>query len=166
MQDHIDKTQPQPPADDRPNRIPWPPILYVLAFAAAYVLEHSIPLSNMPRHGAWQLIGWAVFALGIGIGLAAILAFKAIGTPVDPTGRATQLVTTGIYAWTRNPMYLGAVIGFVGLSVALGSAWLLILGLLMPIALRKLAIDREEAYLTRHFGAAYEAYRLGVRRWL
>ncbi len=157
---------PQPPTDDRPNRIAWPPILYVMAFAAAYLLEHSVPLSSMPRHAAWQLLGWVVFAAGIGIGLAAVVGFKAIGTPVDPTGRATQLATTGIYGWTRNPMYLGAVISFVGLAVALGSAWLLVLGLLMPIALRKLAIDREEAYLGRHFGAAYQAYRQRVRRWL
>ncbi len=152
--------------DDRPNRLPWPPIIYAIVLVLAYILERFAPLADMPRHGAWQSAGWALFTLGIAIGVAGIVYFRTVGTPVDPTGQAKVLATGGIYAFTRNPMYLGAVVGFIGLAFALGSAWLLILSLLMPIALRKLAIDREEAYLKRHFGAAYESYCNSVRRWV
>jgi protein-S-isoprenylcysteine O-methyltransferase Ste14 len=159
-------TEPLPPSDDRPNRLPWPPILYVAVLAAAYLLERLVPLVAMPRHSAWQSAGWAVFTLGIAIGVAGIVQFRKAGTPVDPTGQARVLTTGGIYSFTRNPMYLGAVLGFLGLAVALGSAWLLVLALLLPLALRKLAIDREEAYLQRRFGADYATYRKAVRRWV
>ena len=69
-------------------------------------------------------------------------------------------------AFTRNPMYLGMVVSCVGLAFALGSAWLVILAMLLPLALRKLAIEPEEAYLSRRFGAEYDTYRARVRRWL
>ncbi len=158
-----------PPAassTDRPNRLPWPPIIYIVALAAAYLLERVAPLTSMPRHSAWHSAGWALFTLGIAIGVAGIAHFRSIDTTVDPTGQAKALATHGVYGFTRNPMYLGAVVGFVGLAFALESAWLLILALLMPIALRQLAIDREEAYLKRRFGAAYDAYCQKVRRWI
>ena len=164
----FDEFEQSPPAssDDRPNRTPWPPILYAGVLAVSYLLERAIPLSSMPRHGALQTLGWAVFALGVVIGLAGILQFRTLGTPVDPTGQAKHLATAGIYAFSRNPMYLGAVTGLIGLAFALTSAWLLILSLLLPLALRKLAIEPEEAYLTRRFGSAYEGYMSRVRRWL
>jgi protein-S-isoprenylcysteine O-methyltransferase Ste14 len=164
MKNTNDSAPPVP--QDRPNRLPWPPILYVGLLAAAYGLERLVPLVSMPRHSAWQSAGWALFTLGIAIAVAGMVQFRTVGTPVDPTGRARTLATGGIYQYTRNPMYLGGVTGFIGLAVALGSAWLLILALLLPVALRKLAIDREEAYLRRRFGAAYDAYCAKVRRWV
>ena len=157
---------PTDPSNDRPNRLPWPPILQLVVLAAAYALERFAPLTAMPQHGAWRSAGWAVFTLGFALAISGIAHFRRLGTPVDPTGQARELATRGIYAYTRNPMYLGVTVAFLGLAFALGSPWLLILSLLMPVALRKLAIDGEEAYLRRRFGADYERYCAQVRRWL
>jgi protein-S-isoprenylcysteine O-methyltransferase Ste14 len=157
---------PASPSDDRPNRLPWPPILYVAVLVAAYGLERVAPLDILPHASAWRSGGWVLFTLGIAAGVAGIVQFRAIGTPVDPTGQARKLARAGIYQYTRNPMYLGAVVGFVGLAFAVSSAWLLGLSLLLPVALRKLAIDGEEAYLKRRFGAAYDSYCNSVRRWV
>ena len=159
-------TSPSDPNDDRPNRLPWPPILDLGVLAAAWLLGSVIPLDILPTDMVTRVGGWLVFAVGISIAVAGIGYFKRIGTPVNPTGRAAQLATGGVYAWTRNPMYLGTVIAFVGLALARNSAWLLILTAALPFALFKLAIAREEAYLTRRFGPAYAAYRAKVRRWL
>ena len=107
-----------------------------------------------------------MFAGGLGIAISGMRYFTSIGTPVDPTGSAQKLADGGIYNWTRNPMYAGASTAFAGLAFGLASAWLLVLALLMPLALQKLAIEPEEAYLTRRFGTAYAGYCARVRRWL
>ena len=94
------------------------------------------------------------------------LVLVEIDTPVNPTGQARQLATEGIYARTRNPMYLGALVGFVGLGLALRSTWLLLAVPAMAVALHILAISREEAYLERVFGEEYRHFRSRVRRWI
>ena len=152
--------------DDRPNQTPWPPIIEGGVLAAAWLLEQVFPLSMMMTSLPVRLAGWSVVLAGLAVAVAGLRYFQAIGTTFSPTGRAAMLASGGIYGWTRNPMYLGAVVAFLGLAFALGSAWLLILTLLMPIALRKLAIEREEAYLRRRFGTAYDTYCAKVRRWL
>jgi protein-S-isoprenylcysteine O-methyltransferase Ste14 len=161
---------PQPlqptPGDDRPNRIPWPPIIQASMLVSAWLLERFVPLPFILPQGAFANTGWSLVVLGIATAVSGILAFKSIGTAVDPTGRATGLATGGIYRFTRNPMYLGSTIAFIGLAFALGSSWLLAFGLILPVALRKLAIEREEAYLNRRFGEAYANYCRRVRRWI
>ena len=111
-------------------------------------------------------IGWPLFVFGVTLGGVAIFGFRRLGTPVDPTAGAKRLATDGIYAVTRNPMYLGAVIAFIGLGIARGSSWLLILTSFMPLALQRLAIVREEAHLESRFGDDYRRYKSRVRRWL
>jgi protein-S-isoprenylcysteine O-methyltransferase Ste14 len=152
---------------DRPNRVPWPPLLYATVLCLAALLERYSPsLPAWPESFALRWLGAALFLTGLGIAVAGLLRFRADDTTVDPTGRATNLATEGIYALTRNPMYLGAVVGFVGLALALRSPWLMLLVAPMALALRQLAILPEEAYLERRFGAAYLAYKRRTRRWL
>ena len=70
------------------------------------------------------------------------------------------------HRFTRNPIYLGMVLGLIGLAIAFNSLWLL--KTLVPFALviRYGVITREEAYLERKFGDVYRRYRARVRRWL
>lgn len=152
--------------NDRPNRVPWPPIIDVSVLAIAWIMEKLVPVSMMMTEFSVRAAGWVVVAVGLAVAVAGIGYFQSIGTTVNPAGRASKLATGGIYAWTRNPMYLGTIIAFFGLALALGSAWLVVGALLMPLPLRKLAIEREEAYLGRRFGAEYEAYKARVCRWL
>jgi protein-S-isoprenylcysteine O-methyltransferase Ste14 len=153
-------------SDDRPNTIPWPPIIYAAALAVTFLLQCLIPIRPIAHPPASNLIGWPMFVWGILIAVVALMGFRAAGTSIDPTAPAKHLATAGIYAWSRNPMYLGALIAFAGLGTAIGATWLLILLPVTAVALRKLAIEREEAYLTRRFGDAYRAYLARVRRWL
>lgn len=149
---------------DRPNRIPWPPIIYAVAAVIAYVIDRTIDLFP-PKLAGLGATGWAIAAAGLAIAVAGVVQFKLSGTPVDPTGRATVLATGGIYRFTRNPMYLGGAVICLGLALALRSGGLLVVLPGVVIALDRLAIAREEAYLTRRFGAAYEGYCGRVRRW-
>jgi protein-S-isoprenylcysteine O-methyltransferase Ste14 len=158
------------PDEDRPNSIHWPPVLYFITLAAAHVLQRLIPLPS-PFSGLGLSdalpgkVGWPLFGFGVILGLIAIYDFRKIGTAVDPTAPANRLATEGIYAATRNPMYLGAILAFAGLGIARGWTWLLILASFLPNALYTLAISREEAYLERRFGDAYRTYKSKVGRW-
>ena len=154
------------PFAERANRIPWPPIVYGSVLVAAFALDRLVPLAWFGDGWAWRALGTALAVAGIAVAGAGFMRFRALGTPVDPTARAETLVTTGIYAHTRNPMYVGMTVAFLGLGLALRSEWLLLLALLMPLILRTLAIGPEERHLEARFGEAWRAYAAGVRRWL
>lgn len=152
--------------NDRPNTIHWPPLLYVVALAAAWLLDRLIPLPVVMPAPPSGLIGGPLFLLGLGIGASALVRFRIVGTTFDPTGPANALAKGGIYRWTRNPMYLGAILAFLGLGLALHWTWLIVLTAPLAIALQRLAILPEEAYLERRFGADYLDYKAAVRRWI
>lgn len=151
---------------DRPNRHHWPPILYGVVLALAWLAERYItppPLLSLP---ASRLVGWPLFAIGTALGIAALWRFYRIGTSFDPTAPAKALAIDGLYRVTRNPMYLGALLVFVGFGIAWPAASLVWLAAPMAYGLQKLAIEPEEAYLDRRFGADYTSYKASVRRWL
>lgn len=150
---------------DRANRIPWPPLLYGGLFALAYALEKLAPV-DMRWASALRLPGIAVAIAGLAIALAGAGFFKLIGTNINPAGQALKLATGCIYRYTRNPMYLGALVLFTGLGLAIPSVWLIVLVPFVAAALRQLAILPEEAYLARRFGDAYRDYQTKVRRWI
>ena len=98
-------------------------------------------------------------------GMAAGL-FRRRGTAVEPWKPSTALILEGPYRFSRNPIYLGFAITYVGLAIAMNS-WIALI-LLAPclFVIDRFVIQREERYLAHKFGAAYEAYRQKVRRWL
>jgi len=155
-----------PTDDDRPNTLHWPPVLYMVAAIAAVLIDRAGMTWPMAPSPALTSLGWGLAAAGVAVAIAGVVQFKVIGTPVDPTGKAQALATGGIYSLTRNPMYLGAVVMFAGLALALKSVGLLMVTAPLAVALYWLAIRREEAYLQRRFGAAYEDYRQRVGRWI
>jgi protein-S-isoprenylcysteine O-methyltransferase Ste14 len=145
-----------------------PPALVLGALIAGLVLDRllawppALPGDGMARAiipGALIVIGAGMFAAGIG-------NFSMAATPV-PTNRPVRaLVTTGIHGWTRNPIYAGMLLVYLGIGMATRSAWILVLALPLIIAIRYGVIAREEAYLERRFGKAYREYKARVRRWL
>jgi protein-S-isoprenylcysteine O-methyltransferase Ste14 len=96
----------------------------------------------------------------------AVRAFRKAGTNVETPKPATALVTHGIYARSRNPMYVSLLLLFAAVAVFANSAWFgLLLGIYL-LVLRFGVIAPEERYLQHKFGGAYGAYRAHVRRWL
>jgi protein-S-isoprenylcysteine O-methyltransferase Ste14 len=151
---------------DRPSTVPWPPIIYAAALAAAWVLESWVPLPPLPESLLVRWIGVALFLAGLGLGLTGFMALRDAGTTFDPTGSADALATQGLYARSRNPLYLAALIAFAGLGLGLRSTWLLVSVPMIAFALSRLAIEPEEAYLQRRFGQSYRDYAARVRRWI
>jgi protein-S-isoprenylcysteine O-methyltransferase Ste14 len=115
---------------------------------------------------ARYLAGAALAAAGfvmIGMGTR---RFQAAGTNVPPNLPTTALVVDGIYRLTRNPLYLGLTLIYLGLGVAAGSFWAIGLVVALLWVIHTGVIAREEHYLERKFGDAYRAYKARVRRWV
>ena len=112
------------------------------------------------------LIGLGLAAIGIGSAWKAIVQFADAGTSVPLDEPTDALVTDGLYNWSRNPIYIGLSVCYTGLSIALTSPWALLLLPVVIVVLRNTVIEKEEAFLAREFGEAYEAYKPRVPRWL
>jgi protein-S-isoprenylcysteine O-methyltransferase Ste14 len=150
--------------DHAPVRLP-PPFVLFGHLAAALLLGWLVRLP-LALPFFVRLLGAALVLLGLVLAYSAIRAMSAARTPVDPFEPVRAIVTTGPYRFTRNPIYLGFAAALVGLPLALGSYWGLILAPVMLALMVALVIRHEEAYLEQKFGPAYLDYKKSVRRWL
>jgi protein-S-isoprenylcysteine O-methyltransferase Ste14 len=152
---------------DVPGVIALPPLIFLGFLAAATVLELVVPFPLLGTHVLVRYLAGAVLgACGfvmIGMGTR---RFVAAGTNIPPTLPTTALVVEGIYGRTRNPLYLGTTLVYLGLAVAAGSLWAIVLVAPLLWMINVGVIAREERYLERKFSDAYRAYKGRVRRWL
>ena len=111
-------------------------------------------------------VGAGSVVAGLLVSFAGAGLFRRLGTAIIPYKPATRLVTSGIYRWTRNPMYLGMALIFVGVAVFFNSLSSLVLLPLVLVTVQTQVIAREEAYLEGTFGAEYVAYKKRVRAWI
>jgi protein-S-isoprenylcysteine O-methyltransferase Ste14 len=143
------------------------PLLFIAAFAAGTALQQLLPLATSPASRALlALLGlWLLDAGGL-LALATIGLFLLARTSVLPFDTASSLVTRGPYRFSRNPMYISAVLTYLGAAIHYGQFWSLLLLPLPLLLLVKVVIPYEELRLRQRFGAAYERYCRRVRRWL
>ncbi|KQW83231.1 isoprenylcysteine carboxyl methyltransferase [Brevundimonas sp. Root1279] len=144
-----------------------PPLIFAVGLAVGWGLTRVVVDPGLSV--GWDVRRYVAFALiagGLLIDGAAAGHFRRLGTHPAPWKETTALATDGLYRFSRNPIYIGFAMMYLGIAVAMNS--LITVGLLAPclIAIDRLAIVREEAYLAAKFGPAYEAYRKKVRRWL
>lgn len=113
-------------------------------------------------------IGAAFAALGILIAVSGLVAFRRARTTASPMrpDKASSLVASGVYRYTRNPMYLGMLLVLLGWSAYLARPWALAVLPTFVIYMNRFQIGPEERVLERIFGAEFEAYRRRVRRWV
>ncbi|MEX2154511.1 MAG: isoprenylcysteine carboxylmethyltransferase family protein [Gemmatimonadaceae bacterium] len=147
-----------------------PPTLFVAAFLIGMLLDASLGPSSWWGGGVWplwvQVVGAILAALGFVLSAWGAITFRRAGTPVIPMHAATPLVTHGPEGLTRNPMYVGLTLGYVGIALVMGVTWPLILLPMVLWALYDQVIRKEERYLADAFGEDYRTYRARVRRWI
>lgn len=141
-----------------------PPLLYAVPLIVGLLLQHWHPLP-MVSPGHSTLLGIALVLSGL-VGAPAVTAFRRASTSPKPWVPSTTLVTSGPYRFTRNPMYLGFTLVYLGVAVWANALWPLLFLPLVLLVMHHGVILREEAYMASTFGAAYEEYRSRVRRWL
>lgn len=148
------------------HRIP-PPLVLLGAAAVMWGAVSLVPQAQLsiPRR---QGCGLGCAALGAVIALTGVWAFRQRGTTINPLQpeQASALVATGIYRFTRNPMYLGMWLALLGWALFLSNAAALVGLVLFVVVLNRLQIAPEERILARLFGGEFEAYCSRVPRWL
>ena len=151
---------------DRTGIVVPPPLLFAVPLLAGWLVNRRWPWSLTGGSAATAVAGVLLIAVGTAIALAGVRRFRKAGTTVLPFGGTSELVTSGIYRFTRNPMYLGMTLAYVGFTLLLNSVWCV---LFLPVALMSvyvLAVRPEERYLSQKFGDQYTRYRAKVRRWI
>lgn len=147
-------------------RLP-PPLVYLGGIVAGLLVHHFVwPLSAKLPSYARVTIAVVVAIASISLLGGALRLFRRTGQDPEPWKPTPEIITTGVYRYTRNPMYIGLALFQIALGVALANGWILVLA---PVALGTVyltAVQREEAYLERKFGAEYLDYKSSVRRWL
>ncbi|MEH2623020.1 protein-S-isoprenylcysteine O-methyltransferase Ste14 [Bradyrhizobium sp. AZCC 1719] len=153
-------------ADDTAGVIVRPPIAWGLAVFAGFALNWLMPLPFLPAALPAGWLGATVFSLALALSVWAILTMTRAGSNVPTNLPTTTIVEAGPYRFTRNPIYLGMVLGLIGLAIAFNSLWLLMTLVPFALVIHCGVIAREEAYLERKFGDVYRRYCARVRRWL
>jgi protein-S-isoprenylcysteine O-methyltransferase Ste14 len=152
---------------DHPGVIAPPPFIFLgflLAALAADRLLLRVP-TGLPSE--FRIVAGVLLAGVAGALLVtALRGFRRSGTNPEPWRPSTAIVTTGIYRFTRNPMYLGMTLAYLALALALDSGVALVLLAPLLATVQVGVIQREERYLEAKFGESYRAYLSQVRRWL
>ncbi len=151
---------------DRPHTWVLPPAPYALALLAAWWLKrqgHALPLDLGP---AARPLAWLLVTAGLGLFVWTLYTFWRHHTTVNPYKAVAELCTGGPFAFSRNPIYVGDWLIYLGLAAGLGSFWPLVFAPLVWAIIRVGVIRHEEAHLEAKFGDAYRAYKARVRRWL
>jgi protein-S-isoprenylcysteine O-methyltransferase Ste14 len=135
---------------------------------AGWLLDRRVLPLHLGQSGGSVVEVAAVVMVAIGLAIMGwgFFTFRRARTAIIPFHAASSLVTTGPYRFTRNPMYTGLTIAYVGGALLIGSAWPLILLPAVLIVLFITVIAREERYLSDAFAGEYAAYCARVRRWL
>lgn len=145
-----------------------PPVPLVAVFAAAmYGLSLLVPqVTSLIPGRAFLALGLAL--LGVVVALAGVITFRANKTTVNPLtpSASSTVVSSGVYRFSRNPMYLGLLLILAAWAIYLSNA---IATLLLPAFvayMNQFQIRPEERALQAKFGARFSHYMAGVRRWL
>ena len=147
-------------------KVPPPIAAFLVGLAmwvAAYLLP-AIPLTDQLR------LTFAGVCAGFGVIVAFLgfLALRQANTTINPVNpeKASSVVTSGIYSYTRNPMYLGLTTLLAGWAAWLSVLWVFLGPVAFMLYLTRFQIVPEERVMSSKFGRDYDEYRKRVRRWL
>jgi protein-S-isoprenylcysteine O-methyltransferase Ste14 len=148
------------------NRIP-PPIVGIVIAMAMWLLARWWPVVRLSLPSPW-LVCLVVASVGSVISTAGAREFRKVKTTVNPLHpeRASSIVSSGIFRYTRNPMYVGIAMVLAGLFLAFGGLSAVVGLPAFVWYITRFQIVPEERILEAKFGSEYTAYRARVRRWL
>ena len=143
--------------------VPW---VFVLTYLLGVVLEHVHHGTLSPTAASVsKTVGAVLFAVGAVIAGWGLVLFGKAKTTTVPGKLSGKLVTWGPYRFTRNPMYVGLVLAYLGEAGLLKQVWPVVLLPFTVAYINWTVIPVEEAKLQEAFHDDYKQYRLQVRRW-
>lgn len=144
-----------------------PPLIYAIVFLFSLLVQRWIPLNtSFFKTQTAMIIGLTLLAIGLVFNIPAIVQFVKTKNTIVTAKPATSLQTSGIYRFTRNPMYVSLLLFYTGIAFFIGNWWTVLLLPLLVLVITFYVIRREENYLERSFGDGYIEYKRRVRRWI
>ena len=152
-------------ADNPGVRIPPPVAGAVLLTGGLYCNSYfGFKFGASPK--LWMTLGGVIFTLSALISFLATYSFFKHKTSIIPHHPDSYLIQTGIFKYSRNPIYLAFCTTFISICFWFNAPLALVFLPLFFVWLNSLVIPKEEAYLSRHFGSPYTDYQTRVKRWL
>ena len=142
-------------------------VLGLVGWALHWVWPLVLPWGEAPNLWPWRVgVGVALILGGYGLVEYTVRSLARYQQPTGPGKPTTQLVTKGIFEFSRNPLYLACIPMLAGVGVAFNNSWILLLLPVEVVFFNIWMIWPEEAYLKEQFGEEYQNYCSKVRRWL
>lgn len=142
-----------------------PPLLLLGLLVAGSVLWRTSALPFLPN-AVSDVVGPGITGASFVLFWWAVLTMHRAGANVPTNQPSTVIVSHGPYRFSRNPIYVAMLLLIIGIACWLNSASFLVVSPVFFGLITSGVIVREEQYLNRKFGAAYDEYRAGVRRWI
>ncbi len=140
---------------------------FVLPVTVLIIIPLCIEKNISVKHVSALVAGIIIMIMGLALMTVTIMSFIKIGRgTLAPWSPTKKLVTTGIYAYVRNPMILGVLIVLIGEAVAISSRNILVLAVIFFIVNNIWFLLYEEHVLSRRFGDEYKEYRKNVPMWM
>lgn len=143
-------------------------VIFGIPFLVAIGLQLAVPFS-LPRGFLTPAIvplGAILIIIGTTLAILARREFARYNQPTDPGHPTSQIITTGVFSISRNPLYLGGVCILVGIALVVNLPWVLVLLAPAIVACHYVLIAPEERYLAAKFGEEYRRYVTSVHRWI
>ena len=143
-------------------------VVFGIPFLVSLAIHFFVPFS-LPQGIARQVlipVGIGLISIGIGLVVLARRELADFRQPTDPGHPTSKVVKTGVFAISRNPLYLGSALVLLGIALTLNMLWALVMLLLSIVLCHYVLIIPEEQYLTAKFGDEYKEYKTSVHRWL
>ncbi|OUS39538.1 hypothetical protein A9R01_01235 ['Osedax' symbiont bacterium Rs2_46_30_T18] len=142
-----------------------PPLIFGICIVSGYLLNFALPLSLTQLPGREYIAVLAVL-LGLVLILGAVVALKRAKTSIEPWKPTSNIVNTGVFALSRNPIYVAFICFSVAIGLLMNNLWIILFSPVAAVAVFYIAIDKEERYLSEKFQREYLDYCAKVRRWL
>ncbi|NQY64606.1 MAG: TIM barrel protein [Alteromonadaceae bacterium] len=146
-----------------------PPLVFVIFILIGYALQ-DVKLFNITINPEMKsvttAIGIITFLAGFAIIAISIFAFKRAKTHIEPWQPTSAIISTGLFAYSRNPIYLAFCLITIGVGIFLNNGWITLSFIPSAFIIFHIAIKKEELYLAEKFGEEYLQYKGKVRRWL
>ena len=142
-----------------------PPILVIILITSTYFSSDKLDLISIPYRTLFSIV---ILSIGILVIINPVVKFIKSKTTVNPVEfkNVEKLVTSGIYKYSRNPMYLGMIMIIISTAVYYLNFYSLLTPFIFYFWINRFQIKREEVFLEEKFGQEYLSYKTKTRRWI
>jgi protein-S-isoprenylcysteine O-methyltransferase Ste14 len=154
------------PVQEKARVLCFPPLVGFALIGAGLAMHFAFPAQIFPTGWPQFAVGLPVLALAVLLWVAGVGTLRRSNTDFKFAKPTSEIVRHGPYRLTRNPIYVSALLQFLGIAFAVNALWMLALLPVLFLYLQFGVVLPEERYLERKFGEEYRRYEAQVRRWI